>query len=214
MSVVAPAWTIIIPLKDFRVAKSRLLGVGRPRLARAMAADTLRAVAACRSVEEIVVVASNVESVSPLLPRKARVVAEGAPGGVNKAIAIGRSSTSRRRRRAALVGDLPFLTPEDLAEALVQAAECRAGVVPDKEGTGTTMVTWNAEVEIMTHFGRGSFHRHTDAGYAPLLLRNTSGVRWDVDVREDLAPALPAEGTETLRVIASLARRVDVKEWR
>jgi 2-phospho-L-lactate guanylyltransferase len=61
---------------------------------------------------------------------------------------------------AALVGDLPALRPEELAETLARAAEHPRGYVPDAQGTGTTMLTAVADQPLRPAFGAGSAARH------------------------------------------------------
>lgn len=192
-------WSVIVPLKDFSVAKSRLLLDDRRRsaLARAMAADTLRAVAACQLVDELIVVTRDAEGVRPILPVKARVVVETSAAGIDAAVRLGSRSAAIGLGRAALVGDLPFLRSDDLADALALASQHPLAVVPDKEGTGSTMVTGRPGVELVTCFGLHSLRRHVAAGYRPLGLSPSSSLRWDVDTLEDLAsPVLPL-GEET-----------------
>lgn len=201
----ALGWTVVVPLKDFSIAKSRVLMSDRRRsdLARAMAADTLRAVAACHMVEELIVVTQDVRRVRPILPAKARAVAETSPAGIDAAVRLGLCSASTGRGRAVLVGDLPFLQPGDLAEALALASEHRIAVVPDKEGTGSTMVTGIPDAELVTHFGPHSLRRHVAAGYRALSLPLASSLRWDVDTLEDLASSALSPGDETERQLAA-----------
>jgi 2-phospho-L-lactate guanylyltransferase len=62
-------------------------------------------------------------------------------------------------------------------------------VVPDAEGTGSTLVTARPGVAWAAAFGAGSFARHTALGCAPLPVPAASTLRRDVDTAEQLADA-------------------------
>ena len=91
--------------------------------------------------------------------------------------------------RAALLGDLPALRPGDLAEALRAAASLPRAVVPDAEGTGSTLVTAAPGEEWTSAFGMGSFARHVELGCAPVQIRDASTLRRDVDDAAQLEAA-------------------------
>ena len=53
-------WTVVVPVKRFQSAKSRLdIGDARAEVARAMAEDVLEVVGRCSAVSEIVIVTSE-----------------------------------------------------------------------------------------------------------------------------------------------------------
>ncbi|MGA1835290.1 2-phospho-L-lactate guanylyltransferase [Herbiconiux sp. 11R-BC] len=109
---------------------------------------------------------------------------------------------------AALLGDLPCLTTADVDAALEAAAAHPLAVVPDAEGTGTTLITALPGVPLVPRFGAGSAARHTAAGHAPLELPPTSTLRLDVDTAADLARAeARGLGPATALVVADAARR-------
>ncbi|GAA5031849.1 2-phospho-L-lactate guanylyltransferase [Microbacterium fluvii] len=113
-----------------------------------------------------------------------------AAGGsrLDAAVAIG-AAVADGRPTAALLGDLPALRPEDLAQALEAAASVDRAVVADAEGTGSTLVTAGAGVPWASSFGDGSLARHVALGCAPLDVPADSTLRRDVDTADQLEAA-------------------------
>lgn len=175
-------WTIVIPVKGTAAAKSRLGGT--EQLARAIALDTIEAALA---VAPVVVVTAAVDQ--DFLG--ARIVAD--PGrGLNAAIAAGLAEVEGNS--AVLLGDLPALQPEELRDALQRAPEGRA-FVPDRAGTGTTLIT--STTDHAPAFGDGSAERHRRAGYVELVVDAGSGLCNDVDTAEELALLADRVGPRT-----------------
>lgn len=183
-----------MPVKPAARAKSRLdaPGVGRADLARAIALDTLAAATACDAVAQVVVVTGDAALAREAATIPAlRFVPEGEPAGLDAAVATGVAAIDpgSRMPRAALLGDLPALRPDDLGEALRDAASVPRAVVPDAEGTGSTLVTSGPGVEWASSFGDGSFARHVALGCTALQIPDASTLRRDVDTAEQLAAA-------------------------
>jgi 2-phospho-L-lactate guanylyltransferase len=155
-------WTVIIPVKPSGLGKSRLEvpGVDRVALTRAIALDTIAAAATADDVGRVVIVTDDGGLVIQAIDIPGlRFVSEGDVVGLNEAVAVG-AATAEGLPRAALLGDLPSLRSADLSEALQSAASVDRGVVPDQEGTGSTLVTARAGVAWKTAFGDDSFARH------------------------------------------------------
>ena len=57
-------------------------------------------------------------------------------------------------------------------------------VVPDAEGSGSVLVTWNTPGTHEAHFGADSAAKHADAGHVTLDVPATSTLRRDVDTAE------------------------------
>jgi len=185
------AWHVVIPVKRADAAKSRLAtGASRPALARAIALDTIEAVAACEEVERVIVVTDDPEVTreASALDRVA-CMPEGEPRGLDAAVATGIAAAPAGAPRAALLGDLPALRPAELARALSAASAVPQAVVPDAEGAGSTLVTAAPGVSLSTAFGEDSFARHTALGHAPLALPDAPSVHRDVDTPAQLAAA-------------------------
>lgn len=199
-------WAVVIPVKPAAIGKSRLdvPGVERMQLARAIALDTIAAAAACEAVAQVFVVTEDgglarlAFDISGL-----RFVPEGVARGIDEAVALGAQTAGERMPRAALLGDLPALRPDDLAAALRAAAGFERAVVADAEGTGTTLVTARAGVSLETSFGEGSYARHLARGCAPIDVAEDSTLRRDVDTAAQLrAAAVLALGPRTGALLA------------
>lgn len=198
-------WAVIIPVKPATVGKSRLdvPGVDRVQLARAIALDTIAAAAACDAVAQVFVVTEDGGLVSLAFDIPGlRFVPEGEARGIDEAVALGAETAGDRTPRAALLGDLPALRPDDLAAALRTASDLERGVVADAEGTGTTLVTARAGVSLETSFGEGSYARHLARGFTPVDVAGGSTVRRDVDTAAQLdAAAALALGPRTAALL-------------
>jgi 2-phospho-L-lactate guanylyltransferase len=214
-----PGWAVIIPVKPTAVGKSRLESAtgDRVTLARAIALDTIAAAAACDAVERVYVVTDDGALVAlaydiPGLRFVPEDDGTGGSRGIDAAVAVGAKAAGDGMPRAALLGDLPALRPDDLDAALTDASALRRAVVPDAEGTGTTLVTAGPGISLLTSFGDGSFARHTDLGCVPLAVAEASTLRRDVDTADQLATAAElGVGPRTARVLglrsADRARR-------
>ncbi|MRH28122.1 2-phospho-L-lactate guanylyltransferase [Microbacterium sp. SYP-A9085] len=176
-------WTVVVPVKHTAHGKSRLGGVDRERLAAAIALDTIAA--AC-AVCPVVVVTADATVAGAAQELGATVVPEDGPHGLNAAIAAGIAAVPDGHR-AALLGDLPALRGADLAAALREAASVDRAVVPDAEGTGSTLVTARAGVSWAAAFGDGSLARHIALGCT--VLEAPEALRRDVDTSAQLAAA-------------------------
>jgi 2-phospho-L-lactate guanylyltransferase len=173
-------WTVIVPVKPAEIGKSRL--GADPGLVRAIALDTVDAALAARRVNRVLVVTAE-----PGLDTAAELVTEPAPTGLAAAIATGLAAADPDAPRAVLLGDLPSLRPGDLDDALHRAEAVPAGFVADRDGTGTTLVTALAGVELRHAFGAGSARRHRELGIAEIVLPAGSTLPLDVDTPEHLA---------------------------
>lgn len=188
----AGSWAVIVPVKPSAHGKSRLdvPGVDRAALARAIALDTIAAAAACAEVAQVFVVTDDGGVVIEAgdIPGL-RFVSEGEARGLNAAVAVGAEAAGERMPRAALLGDLPALRPADLADALRAAASVDRAVVPDAEGTGSTLVTARVGVGWESAFGADSFARHLALGCVPLQIADASPLRRDIDTAAHLDAA-------------------------
>ncbi|WP_062200728.1 2-phospho-L-lactate guanylyltransferase [Demequina salsinemoris] len=206
-AVPEPAWQVVVPVRGTAPSKSRLAlpDEDRERLARAFARDTVRAVLRAEGVTEVVVVTAEAAR-DVFEGLGARVITDPQPPSLSGAIAAGLGACEPSAPRAVLLGDLPALTGAALDVVLVAAAEVDRGVVPDAEGTGTTLLTAGPGIAHAPAFGAGSRARHLAAGYAPLESSAPTRVRADVDTLEDLARAADLGlGPATRRALAALA---------
>ena len=154
----------MLPVKGGPLAKSRL--GAPPRVAAAIALDTLAAASAAASVGRVVVVTADPTSAAAARAGGAEVVPESRTGeGLVAAVRDGVAAAGRRRPwsarpAAVLLADLPALCPEDLQAALAAAASALAGdpgaamaAVPDTEGTGTVLLAARTPADLDPAFG-------------------------------------------------------------
>lgn len=187
-------WTVVIPVKQLDRAKTRLdLGaLGAPPLARAdlalaFALDTIDAALAATRVDLLVVVTSEPRVLAALRSRsRVRVVAD-PDGGLDAALRAGVAAAGDGPV-ALLLGDLPALHPADLDAALGFAGRYPLAVVPDAEGTGTTLLTARSAGGLVPRFGPGSAAAHEAAGHVRLEAV-AARLRQDVDSADDLVRA-------------------------
>ncbi|KQY44811.1 hypothetical protein ASD18_13870 [Cellulomonas sp. Root137] len=182
-------WVVVVPVKPAADGKTRLAGVlsasARERLVRAMALDTIAAAVATPGVVRVVVVTGDVP-LRTLLAGTVSLVDE--PGsGLNGAVRAGiERAAGADVGIAVLLGDLPALRPDELADALSMASAHERAFVADADGTGTTVLAALPGVVLDPQFGSGSAAAHELAGHVRLAVVATSSVRRDVDVPDDL----------------------------
>lgn len=182
-----PDWYVVVPVKGGPAAKTRLhppAGVSRWSLAYAVAEDCLRAVTAAIGEDRLVIVTGD-EAVADLAAQIGACVVGDPGGGLDAAVGAGVTSVLRRAGDAAavLLGDLPALHADDLTAALAAAANAPRAVVPDREGTGTVLLTAHGtglRGRMPTAFGPGSAAAHAELGYQRLEL-DLPRLRTDVD---------------------------------
>ena len=179
-------WTVIVPVKDTAVGKSRLRlpAEHRRSIALAMAADTVAAVATLARV--LVVVETDADAVE--LSQLDGVTAYRTPvRGLNDAVLDGLGGGIQLDAPiGVLPGDLPGLSAADLAAALDVAAEHRFSAVADREGTGTTLLAALRSAWLLPRYGPDSFARHLAAGAHPIASPMDSTLRGDIDLPEHL----------------------------
>ncbi|QEW04460.1 2-phospho-L-lactate guanylyltransferase [Microbacterium lushaniae] len=188
----ADGWVVIVPVKPATVGKTRLAdaAVDRAALARAIALDTIAAAAGATRVARVVVVTDDQELIRAATgtPR-VEIVREVDAAGLDAAIALGAQAAGQGAPRAALLGDLPALRSVDLDAALGAAGSVERGLVPDAEGTGSTLVTARPGAVWTTAFGEDSAARHRLLGCTDLDVPEDSTLRRDVDTPAQLAAA-------------------------
>jgi 2-phospho-L-lactate guanylyltransferase len=176
---------VLIPVKDFSVAKLRLAPAlppdKRAALARAMAERVVRAAGEV----PVAVVCDNVAVAD--WARQLGVLVVWAPErGLNHAVQDGvRQLASRGVRHVTVAhGDLP------LADDLAWVSEWPGvTLVPDRREDGTTVIGLAADSGFVFSYGPGSFGRHvaeaSRLGLAVRVVRSPS-LSWDVDLPADL----------------------------
>lgn len=184
---------LVVPVKRLDRAKSRLVGaadggigdrVAHEDLVVALALDTITAAANTDGVRDVVVVTSDPMLTAVLRTEGIRCVPEAEPG-LNEAYRHG--ATVLGRHVGALQADLPALRSAELAAAIA-AADGKRAFVPDRQGTGTTLLIGAPDEPLDPRFGVGSAGAHRSSG-AIELIGDWPSLRCDVDTEADLAIA-------------------------
>lgn len=197
----APEYSLLIPVKDGRNAKSRL-GIGdegqRAQLMAAFATDAVTAATEVPGVRVYVVGDGSVLG-AVLAGLPVTLLPDEGEGQLNRALARASSRISDDGAgTAVLLADLPCLRAADLAAALADGEDRR--FVADAAGTGTTLLIAPAGSGLDPRFGPGSAQAHLDSG-ARALTDPLASLRLDVDTTDDLEAALRfGVGVHTARV--------------
>lgn len=202
-------WTIIIPVKDTGIAKSRLAPFSQPdraMLALAFVLDAASAAMECADVRRVLAVTDDKAAARALRATGVEVTADEPAAGLNAAVSHG----FRRAREsdpaaavAAMCGDLPALRPSDLSTVFELAAGIPCWFVADAAGVGTTMLAAAPHASVEPAFGPASRLRHRALGSVDLIAALIDGepgdgelgdvelgrLRRDVDTLADLAEA-------------------------
>src|SRR5262245_51853852 len=195
---------VAIPVKDLINAKQRLVPALSPserrELARAMLEDVLDAMVTARP--GMVIVVTTDDEVQALA--RARGVAcwiESANRGHTAAVAFAQREAATRgaRRFLTIPGDVPCVTPDEVA-TLCRALEGPGVVfVPSRSGRGTNAVLLDPPDTMPLTFGEPSFENHLAAaraaGLSPRVV-HLPGIGLDIDAPDDL-PVLLERGAAT-----------------
>ena len=202
---------LLLPIKDLRNAKKRLIGVLTPEerfgLAQAMLADTIRAVQGVRRADKIFVV-TNYEPAMHIaeengwevLPEDHQISES---DSVDAASRLCELRGVRGLLRVPL--DVPLVQAVDIDDLLVVECEAPALViVPSRDGLGTNAILRMPPALFPSHFGTGSFAKHVGEAErvgARVVFRRNARLEMDVDDEADLRALLKNDlsGTETGR---------------
>ncbi len=193
----------ILPVKRFAAAKSRL-GASvadslRERLARAMVADVLLALAQCAAIERTIVVTLEDSLLETAREHGAEIIADSGEQSQSSAVKLGvrRALAEGIERVLCIPGDCPALDPRELDELLAACARGPARatgaevvIVPDRHGTGTNGLMLRPPDAIAPSFGPGSCERHralAAAAGVSCRVEHPSSLLLDVDTGADLA---------------------------
>lgn len=196
---VLPAWTVIMPQKDLRQAKSRLAlrRKDREACAGAMLHDTLIAVRACQRVTSVLVICERLEDIpAPVDFADSTPVQTLVAAGLKHNRAVEYAEKYARTALgsmhvAVLPADLPALDPGDLSRALDLAALHPRAFVRDAEGTGTTLLAARGGNRLAPKFGPDSASMHKATGATELkMAADFWSLRDDVDDLRTLRRAL------------------------
>ena len=199
----------VVPMKVTTGSKSRLspaLSPDRRRaLALAMFADVLDALTDSPGLAGIAVVTLDPDVTATAARAGARIITDGAADGHTAAVAAAARRLAREGRAAmlALPGDVPLITPDDIAAVLEGPP---ITFVPAGDGRGTNAALLAPPDAMPLRYGDDSFAPHRRAAEAlglPARILRLPNIALDVDTPDDLA-ALRARGgtTRAARLIA------------
>ena len=186
------AWSVIVPVKPWGLAKSRLEVPTDVRydVARAMTLDTLEALRDAKLVGSIVVVSADREVRAAAAHLGARLI-EDRPlatfDGLNVAVRLGRAWLAKERALAPVAvvpTDLAGLTADALDEMLREVGPKARQHVVDAHGTGTTVMMAPAPRTLMPAYGPDSARDHVALG-SRARLDVDDCLRRDVDTTQD-----------------------------
>lgn len=186
-------WCAVVPQKSLAGAKSRIAlpEAERRELAAAMLRDTVAALEATSCIERVLVLWDDPADRS-VLPTAGAVPATGL--GLNAALERGAAVASAAlpgRGVVVVPGDLPGLDPAELARCLDRAAGYGRAFLPDRHGTGTTLLTAGAGLPLLPAYGEGSAARHAASGAVSMHdLVGVDTARADVDDLDSLVGVL------------------------
>jgi 2-phospho-L-lactate/phosphoenolpyruvate guanylyltransferase len=184
----------IVPVKALADAKGRLAGAMEPaarrRLVAAMLDAVLDACAACRHVDEVLVVAGDHDAAALAAHRPVRVLVEPA-AGLNVALVTADAATAGAGTTVVVAADLPRIRAEDLDDVFAAAAgSARAVVVAPTVDGGTAVLLRRPAAVIPTAYGPGSASAHValaDAAGVPAAVVDNDNLAHDVDTPAQLA---------------------------
>jgi len=204
-------FAVILPVKPPAFGKSRLRGLDddlRRDLAIAFALDTAAACLGSTLVERVLVATDDARLAARMSALGCSSVPDGTTVGLNAALSQAAAEAHRRWPGlgvAALLADVPALTPTDLDVALASVVHGTAAYVVDAEGTGTTLYTAPFD-EFSPAFGPDSAREH-DLGGAVAVRGELPTLRRDVDDLEALWAALDlGVGPATAALVERLPR--------
>jgi 2-phospho-L-lactate guanylyltransferase len=186
---------IVVLIKDFSTAKSRLSPAMRPDQRRALAEMTAtRALDAALAVAPTLAVCGSEEAARLARGRGAEVVLEQSPGGQNPAARRGLDEVAQRGAGSALLlsSDLPLIDAGGLQRLLAHAAKEGAMVVAapamGRQGTNALFLRPLGDFEL--HFGEASLPRFAAEAHRrgrSFVIHDDPSLALDLDEPSDLS---------------------------
>ena len=202
---------LLLPIKDLKNAKKRLMDVLTPEerfgLAEAMLKDTIRAVKGVTRAEKVFVITSYQPAICVAEENSWEILREEQQKSESDSV----DTASRICEARGVTGllriplDVPLVQARDIDDLLAIECEKRAVViVPSRDGLGTNAILRVPPALFPSHFGMGSFAKHVAEAEriaAPVIFRRNARLEMDVDDEADLRALLKNDlsGTETGR---------------
>ena len=186
----------VVPVKERGLAKERLAPVLPPQMrqafALAMLEDVLSALTATPGIPGILVVTVDPEASHLAARYGARLVETGARNGHTGAVAAAARLLAAEGRAGmlALPGDIPLVTPAELAELLAAHPPAPSfTIAPSHDERGSNAIACSPPNAVPLRFGENSFYPHLRAAEAHGIKANVlhlPGIALDIDNPEDV----------------------------
>ena len=194
MPMLEDLWIVVL-IKDFSTAKSRLAPAMQPAQRRALAGMTAaRALEAALAVAPTLAVCGSTEAADLARAKGAELLEEPDPGGQNPAARLGLDEVSRRGARAALVlsSDLPLIDEAGVRRLLghtgAEGSMVIAAPAAGRQGTNALFLRPPGDFDL--HFGEASlplFAQEAHRRGRRFILHDDPGLALDLDEPADLA---------------------------
>jgi len=191
---------LLLPVKDLRNAKKRLIGVLSPQerfgLAEAMLADTLGAVRGARQAQSVFVVTNYKPAMKLAEDNGWEIIREGEQISESHSVDFA-SAVCEKKGVSGLLRlplDIPLIESSDI-DALL-STDCQTPglvIVPSRDGTGTNAILRTPPTLFPSHFGDGSFAKHlaeAEVAGAEIHIQRNPRLEMDVDDKSDLRALL------------------------
>jgi len=202
--------TVLLPVKDFRESKQRLVPAldanSRAKLAQAMLRDVLSVLARARAPQRVVVFTAADEVMQMARPFGFNIAFEKSVDGHSAAVnQMVEELSATSSRILSIAADLPRLVPSEIDFAFNVASE-PITFIPSRDWTGTNGVLFIPPARIAMEYGEGSFRRHLSKATAAGIrsdVMDLPGIAFDIDTPEDLRAFLadPRKDSETWRYL-------------
>lgn len=195
MRPVRATWTVVLPVKPFRQAKTRLApwpGAPRANLAHAFFRDTLAAVLGTPGVARVLVVTDDPQATREATSLGAVTIVDRPRQGLNAAIrraATHAHTLTPHHPTAVLTADLPALRSTELQSVLASAAVHARSFLADHTRQGTTFLAAARPLLLLPSFEGNSSRNHRLSGAREITGLDVPTVKLDVDTPEDLCRA-------------------------
>ena len=201
----------VVPVKERGLAKERLAPVLPPQMrqafALAMLEDVLSALTATPGIPGILVVTVDPEASHLAARYGARLVETGARNGHTGAVAAAARLLAAEGRAGMLTlpGDIPLVTPAELAELLAAHPPAPSfTIAPSHDERGSNAIACSPPDAVPLRFGENSFYPHLRAAEAHGIKPNVlhlPGIALDIDNPEDVVSFMRIDAPTRARAV-------------
>lgn len=208
--------SLIIPVKKFEAAKSRLGSLfsksERKQIAQYMLEDVLQTITSMRE-RPVSVVVSNDISVKRISEKYNVNYVKETKNELNGAVSEAIKWCLKRRANSVLIipSDIPLVQPKDLEKIFSLKEDKSIVIVCSKDGEGTNALLLTPPKVIATFYGQNSFQQHLAIASKLNVKRHIcrmSNIEFDLDTETDLKQFMsnPSE-TKTYKELIRIKKR-------